>query len=118
MTPADLAHVHPIISVLQRDILIAAAAGSSLSLLFLTERFTWKLGATAILSGLVVAFYGVQAAARLMHIDTEYCAAISALVGFSSMTVLSGILHLLRLFRDDPSGFLRQFLPFLHRGDP
>lgn len=115
MTAPDA--VQPVIDPVQRDILVAAAGGSILSLLFMGEPFTWKTAVTAIIAGLFSAFYGVQTLAGALHLSPGYYGALGAAFGFGAMTVLSGVFKLLRLWRDDPSGFLKQFIPFLKKGD-
>ena len=107
--------VQPLISPVQREILIAAAGGSILSLFFAGETFTWKAGATAVLSGLFAAFYGVELVAGALHLGAGYYGALGAAFGLGTMTVLGGFFKLLRMWRDDPAGFIQRFVPFLKR---
>lgn len=112
-------HVTPIISEAQREILVAAAGGSILSLLFLGEPFTWKVAGTAIISGLFAGYYGVELVAGAFHLGPGYYGALGAAFGFGSMTALGGIAKLLRQWREDPSGFIARFIPWFRkkRGD-
>lgn len=116
LTPDTVAAVQPVISAVQRDILIAAAGGSILSLLFMGETFTWKAAATAIVSGLFVAYYGVELVAGAFHLGPGYYGALGAGFGLGSMTILGGVFKLLRSWRDDPGGFIQRFIPFLRKG--
>lgn len=108
--------VEPIISAAHREILIAAAGGSVLSLLFMGETFTWKAAATALISGLFASFYGVQLIAGYFHLDAGYYGAIGAAFGLGAMTVLGGWFKLLNSWKDDPQGFISKFLPFFRKG--
>ena len=114
---ADPAGMQPFLTPEQRDILIAAAGGSVLSLLFLGESFTWKVAATALLSGLFAAYYGVELVASALHLGPGYLGALGAAFGLGTMTVLGGFFKLLRMWRDDPAGFLQRFVPFFRKGD-
>lgn len=107
--------VTPIIDDTQRGILVAAAGGSILSLLFLGEPFTWRVAATSIISGLFAGYYGVELVASVFHLNAGFYGAIGAAFGFASMTALGGIAKLLRQWRDDPSGFIARFIPFLKK---
>ncbi len=115
--PPGPEHVVPLISDDQRGILIAAAGGSILSLLFMSEPFTWRTAATSIVSGLFVAYYGVELVAQTFHLGAGSYGALGAAFGFGSMTALGGLIRLLRKWRDDPDGFLRSWLPFMRRRD-
>lgn len=108
--------VQPLITAAQRDILVAAAGGSLLSLLFMGEPFTWKTAATAIVAGLLTAYYGVELVAGAFHLGPGYYGAMGAGFGFGSMTVLGGFFKLLRMWRDDPAGFIQRFIPFFKKG--
>lgn len=116
MSPEVPEAVKPLISAAQREILIAAAGGSVLSLLFAGEAFTWKLAATAILSGLFSAFYGVELVASAFNLGPGYYGALGAGFGLVTMTALGGIFKLLRMWRDDPAGFIQRFIPFFKKG--
>lgn len=116
LTPDTVQAVQPVISAVQRDILIAAAGGSIMSLLFLGETFTWKAAATAIVSGLFAAYYGVELVAGAFNLGPGYYGALGAGFGLGSMTILGGVFKLLRSWRDDPSGFIQRFIPFLRKG--
>lgn len=106
----------PVIDQAQRDILLAAAGGSLLSLLFMGEPFTWKGAATAIATGIFTAYYGVELLAGLFHLGAGWYGALGAAFGFASMTLLGGFFKLLRLWRDDPAGTLERFIPWIKRG--
>jgi hypothetical protein len=108
--------VTPLLSEPQREIMVAAAGGSVLSLLFLGEPFTWRVAATAIISGLFAGYYGVELVAGAFHLAAGYYGALGAAFGFGSMTTLGGFAKLLRQWREDPSGFLARFIPFLRKG--
>ncbi len=108
-------HVTPIITEAQREILVAAAGGSILSLLFLGEPFTWRVAATAILSGLFAGYYGVELIASTFHLGPGYYGALGAAFGFASMTALGGVAKLLRQWREDPSAFIARFIPFIRK---
>lgn len=116
--PPELPHevVHPILSEAQREILIAAAGGSVMSLLFLGETFTWKLAATALGSGIFAAYYGVELLAGYFHLGAGYYGALGAAFGLGAMTVFGGMFKLLRAWRDDPSGFVQSWIPFFKKG--
>ncbi len=110
--------VRPFLSAVQRDILIAAAGGSLLSLLFLGEKFTWKIAATAIFSGMFCSYYTVELIATSLKLDAGWCGALGAGMGFAAMTILGGIFKLLRLWRDDPTSVLARvvdYIPFLRK---
>lgn len=109
--------VTPLISDSQRGILIAAAGGSILSLLFMGEPFSWRTASTAIGSGLFAAYYGVELVAQMFHMGPGSYGALGAAFGFGSMTALGGLFKLLRKWRDDPDGFVRSWLPFFRRRD-
>lgn len=106
------AAVRPFLSPDQRDILIAAAGGSVLSLLFLGETFSWKVAATALISGLFAAYYGVELVAGALHLGPGYLGALGAGFGLGTMTVMGGFFKLLRSWRDDPAGFIQRFIPY------
>lgn len=108
--------VTPFLSPQQRDILIAAAGGSILSLLFLGEAFSWKVAATSLLSGLFASYYGVELVASALHLGPGYLGALGAVFGLGTMTVMGGFFKLLRLWRDDPGGFIQRFIPFFRKG--
>lgn len=111
--------VQPLITETQREILVAAAGGSVLSLLFLGEPFTWRVAATAIVSGLFAGYYGVELVAHAFNLGPGYFGALGAAFGFASMTFLGGCAKLLRQWREDPSGFIARFIPFFRgkKGD-
>jgi len=106
----------PFITQAQRDILVAAAGGSVLSLLFLGETFTWKIAVTALLSGLFAAYYGVEIVADMLHLGAGYLGALGAAFGLGTMTVMGGFFKLMRSWRDDPGGFIKKFIPFIGKG--
>lgn len=108
--------VTPLIDSSTRDILIAAAGGSLLSLLFAGEPFTWRQAGTAIATGIFSAYYGVQLVAAGFHLGAGWYGALGAAFGFGAMTILGGVLKLLRLWRDDPTGTLERFLPWIKKG--
>lgn len=110
------ASVTPFLSGAQRDILVAAAGGSILSLLFLGETFTWKVAATSLLSGLFASYYGVELLAGALHLGPGYFGAMGAVFGLGTMTVMGGFFKLLRMWRDDPGAFIQRFIPFFKKG--
>lgn len=111
--PETVQAVQPLISQAHRDILIAAAGGAVLSLLFMGETFSWKAVATAILSGLFASYYGVELVAGALNLGPGCYGALGAAFGLGTMTVLGGVFRLLRMWRDDPAGFIQRFVPFL-----
>lgn len=118
MSPAPVPEVvHPLLSEAQREILIAAAGGSILSLLFMGEVFSWKVAATAVLSGIFAAYYSVEIIAGYFHLGPGYLGALGAAVGLGAMTVLGGVFKLLKAWRDNPTGFIQNFIPFFRKGD-
>lgn len=111
--------VKPIISEAQREILVAAAAGAIMSLLFI-EPFNWKVAATAIAAGLFSAYFGVEVLANAVHLGPGYYGLLGAVFGLSAMTLLGGFFKLLRMWRDDPAGTIRtllSFVPFFRGGN-
>ncbi len=116
MKPPEPETVTPFFNQAQRDILLAAAGGSLLSLLFAGEPFTWRQAATAIAAGIFSAYYGVELLAGGLHLGPGWFGALGAAFGFGAMTILGGVLKLLRMWRDDPSGTLERFLPWIKKG--
>ncbi len=112
--PPDV--VVPLLNAGQREILISAAGGSLLSLLFMGEPFTWKQAATAIASGMFCAYFGVEITAGAFHLSAGYYGALGAFYGFSAMAALGGLSKLFRMWRDDPGGFIQRFVPFFRKG--
>jgi len=105
----------PFLSGAQREILVAAAGGSILSLLFVGEAFSWRMALTALLSGMFSAYYGVQLVADMMSLSPGYLGALGAAFGLGTMTVLGGFFTLMRSWRDDPAAFIARFIPYFRK---
>ncbi len=107
--------VHPIFTATEKSTLVAALAGSLILLLLMGEKVTWKAASAAIFSGVISAYYLVGNIATMWHLDQSWCGALGAGIGICALPVLGGIVKLLRIFRDDPWGTIKQALPFFGR---
>ncbi len=117
--PVPTVVVTPLLTDAQREILIAAAGGSILQLLFLGETFSWKVASTAVFSGIFTAYYSVELIAGYFKLGPGYMGALGAAVGLGAMTVIGGVFKLLKSWRDDPAAFIQRFasyVPFLRKG--
>lgn len=116
-TPGPEVHdaVQPFLTSIQKESVIAAVAGSMILLLLLGEKVTWKIASAAIFSGVIAAYYLVGNIANVWHIDQGWCGALGAGIGICALPVLSGLVKLLRMFRDDPWGTIQKALPFFGR---
>lgn len=102
-------------------ILIGAAAGGFISLLFLGEKITWKMAVGTLSAALATSYYGVRYAESLLHFDTGMHGLLGFVFGLLAFSAMSGLFKLLRQWREAPGevlAYLAQYIPFLKRKAP
>lgn len=111
----DSSSVTPFIDQSTRDLLVPAAGTGIVYLILSGQPMTIRLAVGAMSASLMCGFFGAKAVATAFHLGPDWYSILGAGFGFVGHLALMGVIKLGELWRQDPSGFIARFLPFVQR---
>lgn len=111
----DPATVSPVINQQTRDLLIPAAGTGIVYLILSGQPMTFRLAFGAMAASLMCGYFGAKAVATAFHLGPDWYSILGAAFGFVGHLGLMGVIKLGEMWRQDPSGFIARFIPFLQR---
>jgi hypothetical protein len=99
----------PWLSAVDKQSIMAGAAGAVLSLLFIGG-VSWRVALQAVVAGVVSAYYFTPVAMHFLHWSADLWSPVGFVIGLAAMSTYTGLFAIFAMWREDPGGFLQRIL--------